>query len=150
MSGRRVQLDLYGNRIRRRQERYWLCPPELYAQLDAEFHFDCDPFPCPLPTGHDAVSIPWGRSNFCNPPFVKEDMQHGRTLLDFCKKAINESEAGKGSVLLIPVSHHVQLLVAAGAQLRPLGRVRWLDVSTGKPMPNPPQTGMFVLPGRSR
>ena len=32
---------------------YWLTPPELYASLDAEFNFDWDPCPYPLPVGFD-------------------------------------------------------------------------------------------------
>jgi hypothetical protein len=75
-------------------------------------------------------------------------MEHGRRLVDFCNKAISESERGNQSVILMPVSHHVQLLMQAGATLRPLGRVKWLEVKTKQPMPGPPQTGLFVLPGR--
>jgi hypothetical protein len=46
---------------------YWLTPPELYAQLDAEFHFDFDPCPYPLPPGFDGLTCEWGRSNYVNP-----------------------------------------------------------------------------------
>ena len=48
---------------------YWLTPPALYAQLDAEFHFDFDPCPYPLPPGFDGLTCEWGRSNYVNPPF---------------------------------------------------------------------------------
>lgn len=48
---------------------YWLTPPDLYAKLDAEFHFDFDPCPYPLPDGFDGLMCEWGRSNYVNPPF---------------------------------------------------------------------------------
>ena len=35
---------------------YWLTPPELYAQLDAEFHFDFDPCPYPKPADFDGLT----------------------------------------------------------------------------------------------
>jgi len=48
---------------------YWLTPPDLYARLDAEFHFDFDPCPYPLPPGFDGLACEWGKSNYVNPPF---------------------------------------------------------------------------------
>lgn len=41
----------------------WATPPELYKQLDDEFHFDFDP--CPLfdgeiPPNKDGLLIEWG------------------------------------------------------------------------------------------
>jgi hypothetical protein len=52
-----------------REEKYWLTPPEVYQSLDAEFHFDFDPCPYPKKEGYNAILIPWGHSNFVNPPF---------------------------------------------------------------------------------
>lgn len=48
---------------------YWLTPPDLYRRLDAEFHFDFDPCPFPLPAGFDGLTCEWGASNYVNPPF---------------------------------------------------------------------------------
>src|SRR5579863_1331970 len=48
---------------------YWLTPPALYAELDAEFHFDFDPCPYPLPEGFDGLTCDWGQRNYVNPPF---------------------------------------------------------------------------------
>lgn len=41
---------------------YWITPPELYADLDAEFHFDFDPCPHPLPKGFDGLTCEWGET----------------------------------------------------------------------------------------
>ncbi len=41
---------------------YWLTPPELYAELDAEFGFDFDPCPHPMPDGFDGLTCEWGGS----------------------------------------------------------------------------------------
>ena len=51
----------------------------------------------------------------------------------FVRKAI--AEGGPG-ILVIPVTTPTHLLLEAGAILKPLGRVRWLEVNTKKPMPN--------------
>lgn len=51
---------------------YWLTPPELYAALDAEFAFDFDPCPYPLPCGFDGLSCEWGQSNYVNPSRPQE------------------------------------------------------------------------------
>src|SRR3546814_11981679 len=40
---------------------YWLTPPDLYAALDAEFHFDFDPCPYPKPEGFDGLTFEWGQ-----------------------------------------------------------------------------------------
>ena len=36
---------------------YWLTPPVLKAQLQAEFNFDFDPCPFPKPEGFDGLKI---------------------------------------------------------------------------------------------
>lgn len=48
---------------------YWLTPPDLYATLDAEFHFDFDPCPYPKPEDFDGLTCEWGQRNYVNPPF---------------------------------------------------------------------------------
>lgn len=47
---------------------YWLTPPDLYAKLDEEFHFDFDPCPWPKPEGFDGLTCDWGQRNYVNPP----------------------------------------------------------------------------------
>ncbi len=116
---------------------YWLTPPELYTVLNAEFHFDFDPCPHPLPDGFDGLTCEWGRSNYVNPPFgsiVHQGKKKGPTA--WVRKAIEEHRKGKTVVLVYPVDKWVlMLLKEIGASVRNLGDVRWLateDGSAGK------------------
>ncbi len=124
-----------------RTKRHWLTPPELYARLDAEFHFDFDPCPYPCPTSYDGTAVEWGRCNYVNPPFRAQD----GSPTAFARKAIQEAKLGKTSVLLLPVQSYVMLLVAAGAEIRSMGRVRWLEVESKEPMKGPSPICAFVL-----
>jgi hypothetical protein len=110
--------------------RYRLTPPDFYAALNAEFRFDFDPCPCPRPDGYNSLVLPWGRSNYVNPPFLHSDAPHGGPAA-FARKAIAERDAGKTSVLVLPVPWSIGLLMAAGAEIRYAGKVRWLEVSSG-------------------
>ena len=117
---------------------YWLTPPDLYARLDAEFHFDFDPCPYPLPAGFDGLTCEWGRSNYVNPPFgsiMHEGKKKGPTA--WVRKAIAEQAAGKLTVLVYPVDKWVLMLVKAihgdHAHIRNLGDVRWLSIEDGLP-----------------
>ena len=116
---------------------YWLTPPDLYAALDAEFHFDFDPCPHPLPEGFDGLTCEWGQSNYVNPPFgstIHQGRKKGPTA--WVRKAIQEAHKGKLTVLVYPAYKWVLMLLAAiGTKVRNLGDVRWLateDRSTGK------------------
>ena len=75
-------------------KKYWLTPPELYESLHKEFNFDFDP--CPYPKTFDSLNMEWGKSNYVNPPFKKED---GGTM-PFIHKAIAESKLGKSSFII--------------------------------------------------
>ena len=86
---------------------YWLTPPDLYARLNAEFSFDFDPCPYPLPDGFDGfdgLTCEWGRSNYVNPPFgsiMHQGKKKGPTA--WVRKAIIEWQKGKRVVLVYPV-----------------------------------------------
>lgn len=128
--------------------RYWKTPPGLYSKLDQEFNFDFDPCPCPRPIGFNGLSIEWGKMNYVNPLFLLKDCdnkQSGPTA--FVRKAIEESKKGKSSFLTIPTQSYVNLLLEAGAELRSLGRVKWLEVDTNEPMKGPSNITGFYLKG---
>jgi hypothetical protein len=111
---------------------YWITPPALYASLDAEFQFTHDPCPFPLPDGFDGLTQPWGASNYVNPPFgsiLHEGKKKGPTA--WARKAIAEHAQGKSVVLVYPIDKWVLMLLAAGAEVRNLGDVRWLATEDG-------------------
>jgi len=130
--------------IPRNGDRFWLTPPHIYARLNDEFHFDFDPCPYPLPENYDSLSIPWGSVNFVNPPFCEKDGPHG-AVSAFVHKAIEEQAKGKTSVLLLPVRNYINLLMQAGAELRPMGRIPWLEVDTKEPRKAPDPTLCAIL-----
>jgi len=104
---------------------YWLTPPELMAQLQAEFGFDFDPCPHPRPLMFDGLIEPWGRSNYVNPPFS------GPTA--WVRKAIAENQKGKTVVFVFPIDKWIHLLLEAGAEVRNLRDVRWCAIEDGQP-----------------
>jgi len=113
---------------------YWLTPPDLYTQLDAEFNFDFDPCPCPKPEGFDGLTSEWGQRNYVNPPFgsiMHEGKKKGPTA--WMRKAIAEQRKGKLSVVVYPVDKWVLMMLAAtGSQnVRNLGDVRWCATEDG-------------------
>ena len=107
---------------------YWLTPSELYIELDAQYHFDFDPAPFPLPEGFDGLTCDWGLSNYVNPPFgsiIHQGKKKGPTA--WVRKALAEQEKGKRVVLVYPVDKWLLMLVKAGAKISNLGDVRWLS-----------------------
>jgi hypothetical protein len=114
---------------------YWLTPPELYASLDAEFCFDFDPCPYPLPDGFDGLTCEWGRSSYVNPPFgsiIHQGKKKGPTA--WVRKAIEQQAKGKHIVLVYPVDKWVLMMLAAiGTKVRNLGDVRWCSTEDGQP-----------------
>jgi hypothetical protein len=115
---------------------YWLTPPDLYAALDAEFHFDFDPCPFPLHPGFDGLTCEWGRSNYVNPPFgsiIHNGKKKGPTA--WVRKAIIEWQKGKRVILVYPIDKWVPMLLTAilgaNGRVRNLGDVRWVATEDG-------------------
>lgn len=113
---------------------YWLTPPELMADLQAEFAFTFDPCPFPVPDGFDGLQVEWGESNYVNPPFgsvMKDGRKRGPTA--WVRKAIEESAKGKRVVLVFAVDKWLMMLLGAGAIVRNLGDVKWVATEDGTP-----------------
>lgn len=111
---------------------YWLTPPDLYAALDAEFHFDFDPCPHPKPDDFDGLTDDWGQSSYVNPPFgsiIHNGKKKGPTA--WMRKAIEEFRQGKRVVVVYPIDKWVLMMLEAGAKVRNLGDVKWLAVEDG-------------------
>jgi hypothetical protein len=131
---------VFGNKFHRGNDRdnkhYWLTPPGLYAELDAEFHFDFDPCPYPVPRGFDGLTCEWGKSNYVNPPFgsiIHKGKKKGPTA--WVRKAIQEHAKGKRVVLVYPVDKWMLMLfsVLKIARVRNLGDVRWHSIEDRRP-----------------
>ena len=129
---------------------YWLTPPDLYEEMDAEFNFDFDPCPYPLPDGFDGLTCDWGKSNYVNPPFsaiIHQGKKKGATA--WVRKALAEQQKGNDVVLVFPLNKWVLMLIEAGVEIRNLGDVKWcstLDGSAGKGIGQ--HIAQFILKGK--
>jgi hypothetical protein len=126
--------------------RYWLTPKEVYEALDAEFAFDFDPCPYPRAEGYNSLILPWGASNYVNPPFCLKDAPFGGPSA-FARKAIAEQAQGNTSVMILPVPNSIGLLLEAGAELRYGGKIRWIEADTGETCPRAWRQVIAILKG---
>lgn len=115
---------------------YWLTPKNLYDELNAEFDFDFDPCPFPKPDNFDGLTCEWGQRNYVNPPFgsiIHEGKKKGPTA--WMRKAIQEQNKGKLSVVVYPIDKWVLMMLAATGTInvRNLGDVKWCATEDGLP-----------------
>lgn len=127
--------------------KFWCVPPEIYDPLNKEFKFDFDP--CPFPFVKDGIDdVEWGNVNWINPPFRAKDAKNGHGPTAFVRKAIEEQKKGKTSVLILPVISLLNMLFDAGAEIRPMGRVKWIHAETGERWKTPSNCAVFILRGK--
>lgn len=131
------------------KQRYWLTPPEEYKKLNEEFNFDFDPCPYPRKPDYNSLVVPWGKSNFVNPPFLKEDSPFGGPSA-FARKAIEEAQKGNTSVFILPLPWNIALLMQAGAEVRYGGKWAWLECETKTPCKIARPQGIFILKGAEK
>jgi len=108
----------------------WRTPQGVYDKLNEEFGFDFDP--CPANPTFDGLSVPWGQSTFCNPPY-------GREVGKWIKKGWQESLLGKTVVLLVAARTdtawwHDYCLKGEIRFIR--GRLRFDDQKNSAPFPS--------------
>lgn len=125
---------------RKDQNHYWLIPSDKYDQFDKEFHFDFDLCPFPRPADFDGLAIPWGYSNWVNPPFTGIAKEPGKRKIGpvaWAKKALSERKEGKSSVLIFPIYQvrAISFLEDEGAEIRYVGKIRWLSIEDRSPNP---------------
>lgn len=126
---------------------YWLTPPELMADLKAEFGFNFDPCPYPKPDNFDGLTTDWGAVSYVNPPFgtiMHQGKKKGPTA--WARKAIEQYKQGKTVVLVYPIDKWILMLMEAGATVRNLRDVKWCateDGSAGKGIGR--HTACFIL-----
>jgi hypothetical protein len=111
---------------------YWLTPPALMQELQTEFQFTFDACPYPKPDDFDGLTADWGSSTYVNPPFgsiMHNGKKKGPTA--WARKAIAEAKRGNQVVMVYPIDKWVLMLLAAGAEVRNLGDVRWMATEDG-------------------
>jgi len=139
----------FGDGNRKDGKHYWLTPPQLLADLQAEFCFTFDACPFPVAEGFDGLTCEWGQSTYVNPPFgsiMHEGKKKGPTA--WARKAMAEAEAGKRVVMVYPIPKWILMLLEAGAEVRNLGDVKWCAIEDGSPGPGVGQhIAMFILDG---
>jgi len=117
---------------------YWIIPPEIYKPLNREFNFEFDPCPNPKPKDFDGLKVEWKKSNWVNPPFWAG-------ITAWVRKAIEEQQKGKTSVLILPLDNWVRLLFEAGAEIRSLGFHEWIHTKDGTRRKAPRPSFLFIL-----
>lgn len=119
---------------------YWLTPPEIMGPLQKEFDFNYDACPYPRPAGFDGLKEPWGTRTWVNPPYEK---MRGMARA-WAMKAIAERDAGRMSVIILPISWLAHDLIMAGAEARMMGKIDWVHPDGSRRKSKFP-TAIFIL-----
>ena len=125
----------------------WETPQHLFDQLNEKFHFGldvaasesnakCTKF---YTKEMDGLSLPWSRSNWCNPPY-------GSEILKWCRKADEEAQKGNLTVMLIPTRTDTRWFHEHCKKYRIefiRGRIKFVGAKYTAPFPS-----MFVFFGK--
>jgi hypothetical protein len=88
-----------------------------------------------LPDGFDGLTCDWKERNYVNPPFgsiIHQGKKKGPTA--WVRKAIEEQNKGKLTVLVYPVDKWVLMMLSTiGTKVRNLGDVRWHSIEDDLP-----------------
>lgn len=126
--------------LRKDTNHYWLMPKDKMKTLNEEFKFDFDPCPHPRPDNFDGLQIEWGFRNWVNPPFTGMAKIPGKRKIGpmaWARKALQESEKGKLSVLIFPIYQVrvISFLEDYETEIRYYGKIRWCSIEEKKPYP---------------
>ena len=121
----------------------WGTPDNIYAPLNAEFHFNFDPCPITWVEGDtDGLTSDWGSSTFVNPPYS--------SVGKWIQKAHTEWKKGKQVVMLIntvtdTIAFHEYIY--GQAELRFIkGRIKFVDAQHPEKTPTAsPKASMLVI-----
>ena len=139
----------YENGNKTDKKHYWLTPPELMEKVIEELGSDFfDPAPFPKPEDYNGLESEWGEKNYVNPPFggFKNKGKRMPGVTAWARKAIAEFKKGKKVVFVFPIDKWVFMMLAAGAEMKNMGDVKWLateDGSQGKGTGR--HVAMFIL-----
>lgn len=120
----------------------WATPSEILEPLNKEFHFNYDPCPITWKDGDpDALTLDWGTSTFCNPPYSR--------VAEFVKKASEESKKGKKVVMLINAAVDTQWFhtyIYNKAEIRFVrGRIKFINPANPDKRVPAPRPSMIVI-----
>ena len=120
----------------------WGTPKELYDKLNEEFKFNFDPCPLNWKEGDpDGLTIEWGSSTFCNPPYSE--------VSKWIEKAYNEWKKKKKVVMLIntitdTIAFHKYIYNQAEIRFIK-GRLKFIDPSNPDNKNVSPKASMIVI-----
>jgi hypothetical protein len=135
-----VVLNAFNKGNRSDGKHYWLSPESLWKTVQGLLGVKkikiYDPCPYPKPDEYDglAAAAEWGEFNYVNPPFGSILSASGKKIgmTAWVRKAIQEQQKGKTTVLVFPQHGWVHMLVNAGAEFVSLGPVRWIATEDGE------------------
>lgn len=114
----------------------WQTPKQVYADLDAEFHFTMDPCPHSPAPEFNGLLEPWSGNIFVNPPY-------GNEISKWTRKGLYELMSGTAKVIvwLVPARTDTRWfqddLLHFAKEIRFIrGRLHFDDAEQGAPFPS--------------